>query len=109
MLLYSCENVKHSTIYFKYPYIMYDLMIPLAWYIYVFNPFYWHWPITSSIVYFFSAFSWLPHVLYWKHIERKMHKVFLLRGGKYVRFLTQNPMGDRFYSWGHICEFNLLT
>lgn len=26
-----------------------------------------------------------------------------------MRFLTQNPMGDRFYSWGHICEFNLLT
>ena len=20
-----------------------------------------------------------------------------------------NPMGDRFYSWAHICEFNLLT
>jgi hypothetical protein len=20
-----------------------------------------------------------------------------------------NPMGDRFYSWAHICEFNLIT
>lgn len=47
--------------------------------------------------------------MYWKHLERKIHKVFLLRGGKYVRFLTMNPMGDRFYSWAHICEFNLLT
>jgi hypothetical protein len=53
--------------------------------------------------------GWLPHALYWKHLERKIHKIFLLRGGKYVRFLTQNPMGDKFYSWGHICEMRLLT
>jgi hypothetical protein len=26
-----------------------------------------------------------------------------------VRLYTQNPLGDRFYSWAHICEFNLLT
>lgn len=26
-----------------------------------------------------------------------------------MRIWTQNPMGDRFYSWAHICEFNLLT
>ena len=33
----------------------------------------------------------------------------MLRGGKYVRFMTQNPMMDKFYSWGHIYEINLLT
>ena len=48
-------------------------------------------------------------MLYWKHLEKKIHKLYLLRGGKYVRIWTQNPMGDRFYSWAHICEFNLLT
>jgi len=26
-----------------------------------------------------------------------------------VRFLTQNPLGDRFYSWGNIYEMKLLT
>ena len=35
--------------------------------------------------------------------------MLLLRGGKYVRIWTMNPMGDRFYSWAHICEFNLIT
>ena len=35
--------------------------------------------------------------------------MYLLRGGKYVKIWTMNPMGDRFYSWAHIAEFHLLT
>ena len=35
--------------------------------------------------------------------------MFLLRGGKYVKIWTMNPMGDRFYSWAHISEMNLIT
>ena len=35
--------------------------------------------------------------------------MYLLRGGKYVKIWTMNPMGDRFYSWANICEFNLIT
>jgi hypothetical protein len=50
----------------------------------------------------------MPHVLYWKHLDKKIHKLYLLRGGKYVRIYTQNVMGDRFTSWANICEFNLL-
>jgi hypothetical protein len=65
--------------------------------------------VTTAILYSVNAFAWIPHSLYWKHLEKKIHKLFLLRGGKYVRILTQNPMGDRYYSWAHICEFNLLT
>lgn len=109
LLLYSCDNVKNSTVYLKYPYVMYDAMIPLAFYAFFINPFGWSWQVTSFLLYGMSAFAWMPHVLYWKHLEKKIHKLFLLRGGKYVRIWTQNPMGDRFYSWAHICEFNLLT
>jgi hypothetical protein len=109
LLLYSCDNIKHSTIYLKYPYIMYDCAIPLSIYLFFVNPFSWSWQMLSVIFYCSHAFAWLPHVLYWKHLDKKIHQLFLLRGGKYVRIWTQNPMGDRFYSWAHICEFNLLT
>ena len=51
----------------------------------------------------------MPHVLYWKHLDKKLHRLSLLRGGKYVRITTQNVMGDKFYSWANLCEFNLLT
>lgn len=109
LLIYSCENIKNSVIYLKYPFILYDCAVPFSFYLFFINPFSWSWQITLTIFYLSNSLAWMPHVLYWKHLERKIHKVFLLRGGKYVRLYTQNPMGDRFYSWAHICEFNLLT
>ena len=47
--------------------------------------------------------------MYWKSLDKKIHRLLLLRGGKYVRIWTQNPMGDRFYTWANNCEFNLIT
>jgi hypothetical protein len=38
VLLYSCDNLKHSQIYLKYPYVMYDAMIPLAFYLFFVDP-----------------------------------------------------------------------
>jgi len=43
LLLYSCDNIKHSTVYLKYPYIMYDCAIPLSFYMFFINPFGWSW------------------------------------------------------------------
>lgn len=38
LLLYSCDNFAKSQIYLKYPYVMYDAMIPLATYIFFCDP-----------------------------------------------------------------------
>ena len=43
LLLYSCDNVKHSTIYLKYPYILYDCAMPISWYLFFVNPFMMSW------------------------------------------------------------------
>ena len=43
LLLYSCDNIKHSTVYFKYPYILLDCAMPLSWYIFFINPFNFSW------------------------------------------------------------------
>jgi hypothetical protein len=43
LLLYSCDNIKNSTVYLKYPYVMFDSFIPLSWYIFFINPFCWSW------------------------------------------------------------------
>ncbi len=109
LLLYSCDNIKNSIVYLKYPYVVFDAMIPLAWYAFFINPLGWNWQVTTILLYMANATFWIPHALYWKHLDKKMHKVFLLRGGKYIRLVTQNPMGDRFYSWAHICETHLIT
>lgn len=109
LLLWSCDNVKNSTIYLKYPYCTQMLTIPLSWYLFFINPFMWNWQLTLSVFWATNCFAWIPLSLYWKNLDRKIHRMYLLRGGKYVRIWTMNPMGDRNYSWAHVCEFHLLT
>jgi hypothetical protein len=43
LLLYSCDNIKNSIVYFKYPYIFLDSLIPMSWYIFFVNPFAMSW------------------------------------------------------------------
>ena len=88
---------------------MYDMALPLSIYMFYFNPFSFPWQVTLTAFYLSACFSWLPHALYMKDIDKKIHKLFLLRGGKYIRIWTQNPMGDRYYSWANNCEIHLLT
>uniref|UniRef100_A0A7S3FXX7 Uncharacterized protein n=1 Tax=Strombidium rassoulzadegani TaxID=1082188 RepID=A0A7S3FXX7_9SPIT len=83
--------------------------MPLSWYIFFINPFNFYWASNLTAFYLVNSFAWLPMALYWKSLDRKIHRMYLLRGGKYVRIWTMNPMGDRFYSWAHISEFNILT
>lgn len=88
MLIYSCDNIKNSIIYFKYPYILLDGLMPLSWYIFFINPFHMSWHFTLSFFYLANSLAWMPHVLYWKHLDKKIHKLYLLKGGKYVRIWT---------------------
>ena len=83
--------------------------MPLSWYVFFVNPLMWNWYITLWMFYSANSLAWMPLAMYWKHLDKKIHKMYLLRGGKYVRIWTMNPMGDRFYSWASICDFNLIT
>jgi hypothetical protein len=38
VLLFSCDNFKHSEVYLKYPYIMYDFILPLSLYNLICDP-----------------------------------------------------------------------
>jgi hypothetical protein len=109
LLLWSCDNIRNSTVYLKYPYCAQVLCMPLSWYLFFVNPLMMNWQFTLSLFWATNCLAWIPLSLYWKNLDRKIHKMYLLRGGKYVRIWTMNPMGDRFYSWAHICEFHLLT
>ena len=37
-LLFSCDNFRHSQVYLKYPYIMYDAILPLSLYNLICDP-----------------------------------------------------------------------
>jgi hypothetical protein len=38
LLLFSCDNFRLSQVYLKYPYVMFDAMIPLSFYIFWADP-----------------------------------------------------------------------
>lgn len=38
LLLFSCDNIRLSQVYLKYPYVMFDAMIPLSMYIFWADP-----------------------------------------------------------------------
>jgi hypothetical protein len=38
-------------------------------------------------------FGWLPHYLYVRSLSKKLHKVFLLRGGKYCKVVLNDFWG----------------
>ena len=73
LMLYSCHNIRHNIIYFKYPYIMYDLLMPLSWYVMFVNPFYWKWQFTMTFFYMTTGFAWMPHVMYVMSLNKKIH------------------------------------
>ena len=109
MLLYSCNNIKNNIVYLKYPYIMYDCLIPITWYINFVNPFMWKWQVTLTMFYMAHGFAWVPHMMYLKALDKRIHQVHLLRGGKYLKMTAQTAIGDRYVSWASIAEMHLLT
>lgn len=38
ILLFSCDNIKHSRIYFPYPYCLYDMLFPIGMYNFFIDP-----------------------------------------------------------------------
>ena len=38
LLLFQCDNFRHSKVYTKYPYCMIDAMMPLIWYNFFVDP-----------------------------------------------------------------------
>lgn len=109
LLLYTYNNIKEAQVYLKYPYVMYDLMIPLAFYNFFVDPFGMSWQFRHGIFYAFGLFGWFPHYLYIKNLTKHIHQVFLLRGGKYCRVVLTEISGAELVSWITIDELRLIN
>ncbi len=109
LLLFSCDSIKHSQIYLKFPYILYDSLIPIAAYNFFVDPFGLSWQIRHGIFYAFGLFGWFPHYYYIKGLLRKVHKIYLLRGGKYCRLVLNEISGNELITWVTINDMKLLN
>lgn len=67
VLLYSCDPIRHSVVYFKYPYILYESLIPASIWMYLYNPMDLHWSFNNLFGYL-ACTLWIPRVWYWRSL-----------------------------------------
>ena len=67
------------------------------------------WQLRNFILYFNCFFSWMPHYQYLRGISRKIHKIYLMRGGKYCRLVINEFYGEQHNVWITIKDLALLN
>lgn len=108
LLVYSAEPFKTKTIYFKYPYILYESFIPLGLNMFIMNPFELSWQWNYLFLVPLCCF-WMPRAWYFYSLQARVRKMWLLRGGKYVKLERTTLAGDTYTDWAEIRYFKPLT
>ncbi len=67
------------------------------------------WYLRHCIGYTGFFLSWLPHYFYLTSLSRKVHKIYLMRGGKYLRIQTSEYYGEKYNVWITIKDLHLLN
>lgn len=108
VLLYSCEPLRHKTIWFKYPYVLFESLSPLALFMFVANPLALSW--TAGYGFLFAAMGlWFPRAWYLHSMQYRIRRMWLLRGGRVVKFERSTLAGDQFTNWVEVRHFKPLT
>lgn len=62
------------------------------------------------IIFYLTAFmGWMPHYYYLRGVSRKIHQIYLLRGGKYARCVLNEYYGEQTNVWITLKELHLLN
>lgn len=87
VLVYSADPIKNSVVYFKYPYVLYEAAIPLSIWAWIYNPL----ELTKNTVnllLIYPNLAWIPRMWYWRSLQYKIQRMYLLRGGKVAKIET---------------------
>jgi hypothetical protein len=107
-LVYSCDPFQHMTIYLKYPYVLYESFIPLTMWLWYVNPLELAWYYNHINLVLMNVL-WIPRLWYFRSLQYRIHRMWLLRGGKAVKFETHTLAGDRNWAWVENYNFHPLT
>jgi len=96
------------TIYFKYPYVLYESFFPLALFMWFVNPLELEWYYNHlNLLIMYQSF--VPRIWYFRSLQQRIVKMHLIRGGKFVKIETHTLAGDYNFSWAENYNFNPLT
>jgi len=98
VLLYSGNPIKDSIVYFKYPYIFYESLIPASFYLWFYNHLELDWSFNNIFLYA-AVTLWIPRVWYWRTFNYMPTRLYLLKGGKVLKVESNSLAGDRFTNW----------
>jgi hypothetical protein len=108
LLLYSCDPFKHREIYLKYPYVFYESLSPLFMFMFLANPLNFQW--ATTYLFFFGAQAlWFPRAWYLYSLQMRIKKMWLLRGGRVVKFERSTLAGDIQTNWVEVRHFRPLS
>ena len=108
ILLYSCDPFKHKEIYFKYPYVFYESLIPASLFMFVENPL--GLSYGASYLFFLMAnMLWFPRVWQFHSMQYRIRRASLLRGGRVIKFERITLAGDELVNWVEVKHSHPLT
>ena len=67
------------------------------------------WFLRHAFLYTFAIYGFMPHYLYLKSLYKKLHKVYLMRGGKYCKVVLNDVAGIEKIVWITIKDLHLLN
>ena len=108
VLLYSCDPFKHKEIYFKYPYVFWESLSPLCLFLFFANPLQVAWG-TSYLFLFAAQMLWFPRCWYLHSMQYRIRRMWLLRGGRVIKFERSTIAGDQLTNWVEVRHFQPLT
>ena len=82
--------------------------MPLGVYMWFVNPFDLVWTLNNLFVYSILVL-WIPRMWYFRDLQYKVHRLYLLRGGKVAKIEINTLNNDRGTYWVETYQFHPLT
>ena len=108
VLLYSVDPFKHYQVYFKYPYIFWESLSPLLLFNFLANPLQLSYG-ACFLTFLAAQMLWFPRVWYLHSLQYRIRRMWLLRGGRVVRFERSTLAGDQLTNWVEVRHFKPIT
>ena len=67
----------------------------------------WQW--RHGLFYFFAMTGWLPQYFYVRGLGKRIHRLYLMKGGKYCKVILNEFSGERITTWLTISDLHLLS
>ena len=67
------------------------------------------WQLRHALMLTFCFGGWFPHYFYLRSVYKKIHKIYLMRGGKYCRVVLNEYYGEQHNTWITITDLHLMN